>query len=225
MIHLNRTVAYSSNLRLERPAMASARPRFGAESDESKASLPVVKSSWSFGKVIQSVKNRLMCTARQWMDYFKPNLRGSGIVWDLVAGTVIGLVLAIGTPVAVVTVPSSIGLFAGVSLAMRTLRGLCLVEPNGFNDGRMHNPSELTDVNACEKALMRIENAVSASIPTEQQEEVLAGNQALLFVDAAISSQPEVAAWGKSNLKQLMEVDSDDTVQDVIDMYRANTGK
>ncbi len=63
-------------------------------------------------------------------DYFRPDNKRQ-IMFDLIVGSGIGLISAIGTPVFLVTGPACIGLMMSISLIMRFAEGL-LAKPEEF---------------------------------------------------------------------------------------------
>lgn len=107
------------------------------------ASKPIAHRPIQFGKAEQSeptqessavqknsffteLKGRCWNVARELKDYFTPGPNSMGLVFDVVAGSVVGLIVGAFSPFAI---PPSIGIMMGISLTFRVLRGLFTPAP------------------------------------------------------------------------------------------------
>ena len=68
---------------------------------------------------------------------YKDYLVQKRFIGDLIWGTAIGLITSVGSPLAVVTVPTSIAMMVGISLAFRTIAGLTMKPTGNFMQGMM----------------------------------------------------------------------------------------
>ncbi len=96
------------------------------QSEPTKESAAAQKNSF-----FTEIKGRLGNVVRELKDYCTPGPNSMGLVFDVVAGSVVGLIVGALSPLAILP---SIGIMMGISLTFRVLRGLFTPAPPPVNE-------------------------------------------------------------------------------------------